>query len=148
MANSQRYIQQSELADYRKANTPHKCPILGHDTIIPVVDHDHKTGRIRGVISLQSNVLLGKIENCFRSRCSVSPHVLPKVLRLLADYLERDQGPLHPIGTRQLTKRLNNMTKGEQRVLVCDVLGVSTVEFDACRNSKDRTKLYRKALVK
>lgn len=48
MANSQRYIQQSELADYRKANTPHKCPILGHDTIIPVVDHDHKTGRIRG----------------------------------------------------------------------------------------------------
>lgn len=141
------YVSQDELAEYREQNCPSFCPILGHSDFIPVVDHDHKTGRIRGVVSSEGNALTGKIENFFRSRCVNADWRLPQVLRAIADYLEQEQGPLHPVGTRQITKRFNRMKKEEQ-VTMLQIVGASSEEIASCKNSKDRTKLYRKKIVK
>ena len=140
------HVRQQDLAEWRKQNIPKKCPILGIADFLPVVDHDHKSGRIRGVISNQSNVLLGKAENSFRSRCSATDLSLPEVLRNLADYLEQSQGPYHPVGLRQLTKRFGRMKKGEQESIL-SLQGIPEGEIKRCKNSKERTKLYRKALI-
>ena len=140
------YISQAELPEYRQDNCPISCPLLGMVQFTDVVDHDHKTGRIRGVVSNEGNALLGKIENFYRSRCVNAEWDLPKVLRQLASYLEEQQGPLHPVGTRQLTKRFNSLNKDEQYNML--VFGGAEVdEITACKNSEERTKLYREYLV-
>ena len=140
------YVSQAELPEYRQDNCPISCPLLGMVQFADVVDHDHKTGRIRGVVSSEGNALLGKIENFYRSRCVNAEWDLPKVLRQLALYLEEEQGPLHPVGTRQLTKRFNRMGKDKQAALLLS-MDISDDEIDACKNSNERTKLYRKAIV-
>ena len=141
------YVSQSELAAYRKNNCPRNCPILGHSKFAPVVDHDHQTGRIRGVISSEGNVLIGKIENFYKSRCSNGDWDLPVVLRAIAEYLELDQGRLHPVGVRQLTKRFSRMSKDKQITLL-QISGVISEDIAECKNSTERTKLYRKSIIK
>lgn len=140
-------VKDGELAKYRRANAPARCPILGHADFIPVVDHCHKTGRIRGVVSSEGNALLGKIENFHRSRCVNGVYDLPTVLRALADYIEGTQGgPYHPVGLRQLTRRFTAMKKAEQvRILLS--FGIPQRDIDECKNGKQRAKLYRKALT-
>ena len=141
-----KHIRQAELKEYREKNTPEKCPILGITDFLPVVDHDHKTGQIRGVISNQANVLIGKIENSFRSRCSATGISLQETLANIIDYLNQDQRELHPVGLRQLTKRFGRMKRGEQERILKD-LGVSRKQTTQAKNSKERTRLYRKALI-
>jgi hypothetical protein len=141
------YVSASELAEWREDNKPPFCPVLGHEVFTPVVDHDHKTGRIRNVISLEGNALIGKIENFYRSRCVHAEYDLPKVLRCIADYLEKDQGPLHPVGTRQLTKRFSRASRTVQISMLED-LGADMQDVFACKNAKQRTALYRRTIVK
>jgi len=147
MAKKDDYISQTELSEYREANCPVACPLLGLHEFIPVVDHDHKTGRIRGVVSNEGNALLGKIENFYGSRCARTEWELPEVLRALANYLEEDQGPLHPVGTRQVTKRFGRMKKDEQ-IAILKYQGAGREVIGSCKNSKDRTKLYRSLIVR
>lgn len=142
-----RYIKQDKLAKYREENKPDKCPILGHSAYTPVVDHDHKSGRIRGVVSSEGNALLGKIENFHRSRCVHGVYDLPTVLRSLANYIEQAQGPYHPVGLRQVVKRFKKYDKGTQiEILIC--VGATQDDIDKCKNSSERSKLYRKILAK
>ena len=140
------YISQAELSEYRQENCPIVCPLLGMVEFTDVVDHDHKTGRIRGVVSNEGNALLGKIENFYRSRCVNSDWDLPKVLRGLANYLEEEQGPLHPVGTRQLTKRFGRFNKNKQYEILIQE-GAEADAINVCKNSKERTKLYREYLI-
>ena len=62
-----------------------------------VLDHDHSTGAVRGVLHRGCNALLGKVENNFR-RYGVSS--LRAFLAGLADYLDfhitNRSGLLHP----------------------------------------------------
>lgn len=141
------YVSAAELAEWREANKPKACPILGHSSFTPVVDHDHKTGRIRAVISLEGNALIGKIENFYRSRCVNARYDLPEVLRCIALYLESGQGPLHPVGVRQVTKRFNRSSKADQQAML-ELEGVSPEEISKCKNAKERTALYRRTIVK
>ena len=60
------YIKQSDLKDWRNANGSDKCPITSACMDDCVVDHSHDTGKVRGVLHRQSNVLLGKIENAWK----------------------------------------------------------------------------------
>jgi len=137
-----KYLTQKQIPQYREDHKPDKCPILGNEEFNAVLDHDHKTGRIRGVISNEANVLVGKIENFFRSRCANSANDLPTCLRQIANYLEQDQGALHPVGLRQLTKRFKNMKKSEQ-LLILEQMGIDS---DNCKNSSQRAQLYRDSL--
>lgn len=142
------YITQSKLPEYRKQNTPEECPILGvrMKDHIPVVDHDHKSGKIRGVLSNEGNALLGKIENFFYSRCSGDREDLPDVLKNISEYVSKEQGPYHPVGVRQVTKRFSRMNKSKQELLMTE-LNIEQDTISKCKNSKQRTKLYRKALI-
>jgi len=140
------YLTTKQLPEYRKANVPEFCPILGHEELIPVVDHDHQSGRVRGVVSSEGNALLGKVENFYRSRCVHAAWYLPDVLCAMAQYLDQPQGPFHPIGARQVTKRFGRKSKVDQSVILRE-LGAETATIDACGNSRERTKLFRKLLL-
>ena len=138
-----KYIPQNKLAKWRKENTPEVCPILGCPMIDPVVDHCHRTGLIRGVISREANSLVGKIENFFYRYCeSKSYWTRDEVIHLVAKYLESNKtNILHPVGAKQLTSRFARMRKGDQ-VFVLKKLGARKSEINACVNSKERSILY------
>ena len=140
-----KYITASGLNEYRKNNKSSSCDILSITNYKAVVDHDHTTGKIRGVISSEGNVLLGKIENCFKSRCSKCIVPLPEVLRCIADYLEKPQGPYHPLGVRQLRKRFVRMNKKDQIKILLEEYDKKTI--DMCKYSVERSKLYREKLT-
>ena len=63
MENVKRYLTQGKIPEYRESNKPEFCPILGGRTNDWVVDHDHKSGMVRGVISRLGNSLVGKVED-------------------------------------------------------------------------------------
>ena len=142
------YVPYDKLLDYRKKHTPAACPLLGMsgEKFSPVVDHDHTSGRVRGVISLEVNALMGKIENFFRTRCVNTDVSLPDTLRRIADYLEAEQGPYHPIGLKQVTRRFSRRPKRQQIDSLLS-MGVATSQLDGCKSAAKRTSLYRKLLV-
>ena len=74
------YLPQNKIKEFREANKPISCPILDVKTDDWVVDHDHQTGMVRGVISRQANSLLGKVENFFFGMCKGKKEELPNTL--------------------------------------------------------------------
>ena len=138
------YLPQNKLAKWREANKPSRCPILNDRKSDWVVDHCHKTGMVRGVISRVGNSLIGKIENFLVSRGGQKPENFPRILRNIADYLERENmDVLHPVGLTQLTKRFkNNLTAGEQYAVLLD-LGADEEVLETCTNSKHRESYFR-----
>lgn len=110
------------------------CPILGKQ--IPrskfVLDHQHKTskeevgsnggaGLCRGVIDFRCNAIEGKITNNFK-RLGLNKEIeLPRLLRNLADYLERPNLPyIHPTEKPKQPKLMkssyNNLVKKLQAI--------------------------------
>ena len=142
-----KYLPQSKLAKWRKDNEPKECPLLGYKTDNWVVDHDHTSGLVRGVVSSEGNALLGRIENAFKRLSRVAKAAtLPRILRNMASYLEReDTGTLHPQGFRQLWKRFNSFNK-EIQLDILKKLGVNRHQLSECTNSKERTNLYKKLI--
>ena len=114
-----------------------------------VVDHDHRTGEIRGVIDFNANNLLGVIERKFFSYCSGKAEDLPNVLRNIADFLERpSSGYLHPVGLNQLIAKFKAQPKENQINLLNTFYFVDTNDITLCNNQQDRVKLYRTLLKK
>jgi hypothetical protein len=114
----------------------------------PCVDHNHVSGMVRGVISMEGNTFLGRVENSFRRFGTSSKVGLPSILRSMADYLDQgDTDILHPIGLKQLASRFNRLPVADQ-VFALKALKVSKSEISACTNSKQRTVLYRKQITK
>ena len=142
-----KYLPQSKLAKWRKDNEPKECPLLGYKTENWVVDHDHTSGLVRGVVSSEGNALLGRIENAFKRLSRVAKATtLPIILRNMASYLEgEDTGTLHPQGFRQLWKRFNSFNK-EIQLDILKKLGVNRQQLSECTNSKERTNLYKKLI--
>jgi hypothetical protein len=66
-----------------------------------VLDHDHHTGLVRGVITRAENSVLGKVENGRRYGKSFNPILFAKGLHA---YLTAPQGPMHPTA-RALAKK-------------------------------------------
>jgi len=103
---------------------------------------------VRGVISMEGNTFLGRVENSFRRFGTSSKAGLPSILRSMADYLDQgDTDILHPIGLKQLASRFNRLPVADQ-VFALKALKVSKSEISACTNSKQRTVLYRKQITK
>ena len=137
-----KYIPQNKLASYREKNKPMCCPILGIKTNDWVVDHDHQTGFIRGVISRQANTFLGKIENCYLRLCKVDKEFLPVTLEATASYLENARtNMMHPKGAKQLANRFLRMKKAEQEQRLFELKAEKSV-VQSCTNAKERTKIY------
>jgi len=137
-----KYIPQNKLADYRKKNQPSRCPILDILTDDWVVDHDHQTGMIRGIISRQANSLLGKIENCYLKMCKGDKEFLPLTLLSLSTYLDTEKTDiLHPVGAKQLANRFLRKKKEEQEEILLE-LNIEKSVIKSCNNAKDRTNIY------
>ena len=137
------YLPQNKLKDWRVRHQPKACPLLLRKTSDWVVDHCHKSGMVRGVVSRVGNSLLGKIENFAYRRCQVSQSHLPAVLRAIADYVEQEQlDVLHPVGLTQLSKRFKSLTSEKQKATLVD-LGAKRKQIMECSNASERTKLFR-----
>lgn len=141
------YLPVNKLAEWRKENEPSKCPILNRKTNDWVVDHDHRSGEIRGVISRQANTLIGKMENIYTTMCKGDPNELPDVLENVAKYLRQPSSKiLHPVGLNQLTSRFKNNLKKDDQCFVLVTLGSTNAEVNACKNINARVKLFKNLL--
>lgn len=143
-----KYIPQNKLANWRKENAPELCPISRVRSKSWVVDHDHQTGLIRGVIDSEANAFLGRIENAYK-RLSAAKKVttLIDTLKGIVAYLEANEDPLdpimHPVGLTQVCKRFNNNLTADEQVKELKAKKATKDQIKACKNAKDRTALYR-----
>jgi len=139
------YLSQDKVKKYREENSPKRCPILDIATDDWVLDHDHDTGMVRGVISRQANSLLGKVENFYFKMCKGQKDFLPITLEAMAKYLyECKTEVLHPVGLTQLTKRFIRVLTSAEQTTELERIGASKEELEECSNEKDRAKLFRK----
>ena len=70
-----KYSQVKEFRIQQLVRQNNHCALCGEPLTIEeaVLDHDHKTGSLRGVIHRGDNILLGKIENAMpRTRVNLS----------------------------------------------------------------------------
>ncbi len=139
------YLSQRKIKEYREENKPSRCPILNIKTDDWVVDHDHQTGFVRGVISRQANSLIGKIENFYLGMCKGEKRKLPTSLECISFYLKHSNtNQLHHVGLNQLTKRFKNRLTSEEQVDTLVDIGATKEELNECSNSNHRSKLFRK----
>lgn len=138
------YLSQNQIKEFREGNKPISCPILDIKTQDWVLDHDHQTGMVRGVISRQANSLLGKVENFYLKMCKGEKEDLPNTLEAMAAYLEQETlDVLHPVGLTQLTRKFGNSNNAEAQVEILKEIGASAEEIAACKNVKQRKELFR-----
>ena len=143
------YLPQNKIKEFRERNKPLCCPILASQKDDWVVDHDHQTGMVRGVISRQANSLLGKVENFYIRMCKGDKEDLPGVLDAMATYLQQETlDVLHPVGLTQLTKKFKNSLTSAEQVVELKDLGETKKELESCSNEKQRCELYRKLTKK
>ena len=141
------YLPVNKLAEWRRANEPSKCPIMDRESNDWVVDHDHLSGEIRGVISREANTLIGKIENIHSTICRGDPRNLPDVLENIATYLRQPSSNLlHPVGLNQLCSRFKNNLKKDDQCFLLEVLGGEKNKINSCNNISKRLKLFKTLL--
>lgn len=72
-----------------------------------VLDHDHATGQVRGVLHRGANALLGKVENNHK-RYGVSAPMVAAMGRNIGAYLSADYSanPAHPTHRTEDEKRI------------------------------------------
>ena len=110
-----------------------------------VLDHDHNTQFVRGVLHRQTNVLLGKIENAYiRYIKWWYDGTLSDFLRGCADYLDKEhaQKYLHPAFIKKLQVQFNKLNeKQKQNVLL------HFNEEKGC-NGTQRKLIFKKFILK
>lgn len=106
-------LKASEVAGYRAqmmvAQAGH-CRLCGErieGSEQPVLDHDHKTGHVRGVLHRGCNAMLGHIENN-RPRHALNGGRLRRFLLAVFEYIHADHTdkPLHPTHKTADEKRI------------------------------------------
>lgn len=105
-------LKSSEVSSYREtklAEQGGRCSLCG-DVIEDgkaVLDHDHKTGHVRGVLHSGCNSMLGHIENN-RPRYSLLGARLLRWCAAVFKYIHTDYSdqPLHPTHRTEDEKRL------------------------------------------
>lgn len=95
-------ITQSQVAPLRAkvlAGQGGKCALCQREPSTPVLDHDHFTGRIRGVLCRGCNAMLGHIENNRPRHGLLDDAVLGRMLAGVVTYLRlyRQHGADRPI---------------------------------------------------
>lgn len=120
-----------------------------------VLDHNHKTQYVRGVLHRQTNAVLGKIENLWtRYLAYWYEDTLANFLRKCADYLERndDIRYVHPGWLKRVTTDFKKLNVQKQRY-VLENMHVTEVPSNAISRIKSfqsrlKTKKYSYEQVK
>lgn len=115
-------------------------PLASKDAVL---DHNHKTHYVRGVIHRQANAVLGKIENMWTRYLKFwYTGTLSSFLRSCADYLERrdDHRYIHPGWLRGCQTKFNALNESQKKKVL---VALAQPEGD---NAKQRKELFRKAL--
>ena len=115
-------LTQAATKAYREAKLKEqggRCALTGYtiSAAEAVLDHDHATGHVRGVLHRGVNSLLGKCENNYR-RYGLSLPLLTAMAPPLGAYLARDysNNPLYPTHRTEDEKReLRNKRAREAR---------------------------------
>lgn len=118
-----------------------KLPISDKDTVL---DHDHKSQYVRGVLHRQSNAVLGKIENMWTRYLKWwYPDTLSNFLRKCADYLDADHGTayLHPGWLNAAKIEFNRLTVSQKNQVL------SMMGSDTGKNDKERKLLFSNLLL-
>ena len=73
------------------------CPLCEQHLALAdaVLDHNHKTGQVRGAIHRFCNTFLSRIENGI-ARNRITPEQLTAILKNYESYVQRETGMLHP----------------------------------------------------
>lgn len=139
------YLKYADLEKYREDNKPDRCPILNSKPRKTwCVDHDHSTGLVRGVISDDANILLGKIENHIVKKMHRHPDDVLTILENICEYIMDQPGTtLHPVGVSDFVRKFKNLKASEQK----DILESYGVNHTDLKNTKQRCNAYRKVLT-
>ncbi|BDU13526.1 hypothetical protein [Escherichia phage phiWec189] len=106
-----------DIANFRKELSEEQDgldPILCEPLRKPCLDHDHLTGRCRGVLSQCTNTFEGYVLKYWMKYCNeYTDCSLSEALRRMADYLEKDYSdfPLHKNYRDDMTKFLRRCSK-------------------------------------
>ena len=113
----------------------------GHD----VLDHDHDSQKVRGVLHRQSNVALGRIENMFKRDLKFwYPHSLSDFLIKAAKYLQKDSlDYFHPGWLKRVQTDFSYLN-AKQKDKVLEALGGTSCVNDLKRKSKFKSILLTK----
>lgn len=86
-------------------------------TVVPCLDHDHETGRIRGVLCQNCNGIEGKIKNLARraKREKTSYDFVAKVLSYWNHFSALQRQEIHPTHRTEDEKRLRRNKKARER---------------------------------
>ena len=122
-------LTQAATKAYREAKLREqggRCALTGYTISVTeaVLDHDHATGHVRGVLHRGVNSLLGKIENNHK-RYGVSLPMLRAMAPAIADYIQRDysNNPYYPTHRTEDEKReLRNKRAREARARKLEAL--------------------------
>lgn len=75
-----------------------KCAMCGREPKVPCLDHDHKTGFIRGVLCSACNSMEGKIKNAARRAYGSGNEVqfLQDLIEYWNKHIDEPSGVIHP----------------------------------------------------
>lgn len=121
-------------------------PLVPKDAVL---DHDHDSQYVRGVLHRQANVVLGKIENMYtRYLAWWYNDTLPTFLRKVADYLERkeDTRYVHPAWIKKMSVRFVKLNAADQTEMLNRMLDFIDEDSDVGTNGKDRRYQYEQLL--
>ena len=110
-----------------------------------MVDHDHKTGKVRGVVHRQGNALMGKVENYYlRFMAKMDVGDLRTVLNRIVEWMEAnyEHMPLHPDGTKKLISQFRARKAKDQQAFL------ETVGIEPAKTGAERTKQFRAWLMR
>jgi len=110
-----------------------------------VLDHDHKTQFVRGVLHRQTNAVLGKLENMYTRYLSWwYEGTLSDFLRGCADYLDKEhpQDFIHPAHVKYLQVQFNKLSEGQKKNVLAHFNSETGV------NGKQRKELFQKVILR
>lgn len=115
-------IKNSEIPAMREkiiAEQDGKCWLCDVDlrTVMPCLDHDHETGKIRGVLCGNCNGIEGKIHNLVRraKRQMSKVDFLNRVIAYWVQHTLEPRSEIHPTHKTPDEKRLRRNKKARER---------------------------------
>lgn len=109
-----------------------------------VLDHNHSTQNVRGVIDRRINIFLGKIENCYNRYVGYwNKQDLSTILRNTADYLSKPEHEyIHPGWLNRVRIDFNNLRSFQKDSILSALTGIDTY-----KNDKERQTVFNKTLL-